>query len=151
MMKQRRQHWNYYFDLKSCCFVCVGHAALSHGHFPAAPVIRCRERVSFQCITPSGSWESSPSYHWTTCSGRYCVLVSLVSARDGLRISRGMRTLQRIYLYKLARKAIRPFAVASSKACDVASIGTVTNVIYGFLRSSSKPCNERSGKKAKLR
>ena len=158
MFSERQQREDMYFDLHTCCFVCVGHVAHSHGHFPAAPVSRWRRGIRYYCTTrctpQSGVRRvksSGPTYYWTTAFGHYCVLISLVSARDGLRILRGMRTLQRIYLYKLARKAIRPFAVASSKACDVASIGTVRNVIYGFLRGSNKPCNERSAKKAKRR
>ena len=155
MFLERQQREDMYFDLNTCCFLCVGPVALSHGHFPAAPVLRWRMRDRLQVTslcTRTGlqkvSISQNPYRPWDTISGSYCVLVSLVSARDGLRILRGMRTLERIYLYKLVRKAITPFAVASSKACDVASIGTVRNVIYGFLRASSKPCNKRSAKKS---
>ena len=144
MFLERQQREDLYFGLQSCCFVCVGHVAHSHGHFPAAPVIRWRGLVRRKT-------RNSTSYEWLTTSGRYCLLISLVSARDGLQILRGMRTLQRIFLDKLARKAIVPFAYASPKTCDVASIGTVRIVIYGFLRSINKPCNERSAKRAKLR
>ena len=158
MFLERQQREDMYFDLNTCCFLCVGPVALSHGHFPAAPVSRWRRGIRYYgttiCTPQSGVRRvksSGPTYYWTTAFGHYCVLISLVSARHGLRILRGMRTLERIYLYKLVRKAITPFAVASSKACDVASIGTVRNVIYGFLRGSNKPCNERSAKKAKRR
>ena len=131
------QPWeDLYFDLQSFCFVGVAHASHCHGHFPAATLTQ---------------WKCHGVPVWIGTSGSVRVLVALVSARDGLRIMRGMRTLQRIYLYKLTRKALRPLAVASSQWCDVVSIGTVRNVIYGFLRSISKSCNERSAKRSKLR
>ncbi len=136
MFLERPHMEDLYFDLHSMCFVGVGPVVESHGHFPAAAVTR---------------WKYHGLPGWITNSGSTAVLIALVSARDGLRILRGMRTLQRIYLYKLARKAIRPLAVASSQWCDVASIGTVTNVIYGFLRSSYKPRNKRAKRRANRR
>ena len=157
MMFFERQHL--YLDLNTCCFVCVGRVALSHGHFPAAPVRRWRMRDRLQTIslcTRTGLRKvmisQSPDRPWGIISGSWCVLVSLVSARDGLHILRGIRTLERIHLYKLARKAMRPFAFVCSKFCDLTSIGTVRNVLGGFLRSGySTHRHSRNAKRAKLR
>ena len=133
MFLERQHREDPYFDLHGMQFVGVGHVSFSLGHFPAAPVHQWKPHRY-----PHWIWLHGYPRHFRASPGS-CVLVSLVSARDGLRILRGMRTLQRIYLYKLARKAISPFAVASSKTCDLASIGTLRNEIYGFLRTIYYP------------
>ena len=125
-----------YFDLHSMCFVGIGPVIVSHGHFPAAEVTQ---------------WKTHGYSLWMANSGSVRVLIALVSARDGLLILRGMRTLQRIYWYKLVRKALKPLAVASSQWRDVLSIGTVRNVIYGFHRSSVKPRSKRAKRRARRR